>query len=133
MPFTVIPLTCQEKRTLSLSDAPEWGLEHTLRPRFGARLVQEGGRLHFLADRAGVTGTFSATVACHLEHRFPLIVKQLEQKLVTGELDPCRQQRVTLHDGVLTCEADTLGSAGYVYITIYPTTAATPTTAFPSP
>ncbi len=102
MPFTVIPLTCQEKSTLSLSDAQEWGLEHTLRPRFGARLVQEGCHLHFLADRAGVTGTFSATVACHLEHRFPLLVRQLEQKLVTGELDPRRQQRVTLHDGVLT-------------------------------
>ncbi|EES4285705.1 hypothetical protein FT876_005295, partial [Escherichia coli] len=28
----------------------------TVTPRFGARLVQEGNQLHYLADRAGIRG-----------------------------------------------------------------------------
>ena len=31
-----------------------WGLKRDISPCFGARLVQEGCRLHFLADRAGI-------------------------------------------------------------------------------
>lgn len=27
-------------------DNPEWGLRHEVMPRFSARLVQEGNRLH---------------------------------------------------------------------------------------
>lgn len=38
---------------------PTWGLRRDITPCFGARLVQEGHRLHFLADRAGFTGSFS--------------------------------------------------------------------------
>ncbi|PTA63470.1 antitoxin YeeU, partial [Pectobacterium punjabense] len=34
------------------SETPEWGLKSAVTPRFGARLVQEGNRLHYLADRA---------------------------------------------------------------------------------
>ncbi|HBE5824253.1 TPA: type IV toxin-antitoxin system YeeU family antitoxin [Escherichia coli] len=34
-------------------DHPWWGLPCTVTPCFGARLVQEGNRLHYLADRAG--------------------------------------------------------------------------------
>lgn len=37
----------------------EWGLQSDITPRFGARLVQEGNRLHYLADRAGIVGEFS--------------------------------------------------------------------------
>lgn len=37
----------------------EWGLKCNLAPHFGARLVQEGERLHYLAGRAGITGKFS--------------------------------------------------------------------------
>ena len=33
---------------------PWWGLWRDVTPLFGARLVQEGHNLHFLADRAGV-------------------------------------------------------------------------------
>ncbi|QJT21515.1 type IV toxin-antitoxin system YeeU family antitoxin [Aeromonas media] len=40
-------------------------------------------------------------------------------KLLTGELDAQRQQRITVHHGGFTCEADTLGSHGYVYVAIY--------------
>ncbi len=37
----------------------EWGLQSDITPRFGARLVQEGKRLYYLADRAGFTGSFA--------------------------------------------------------------------------
>ncbi len=40
-------------------DHPWWGLPCTVTPCFGARLVQEGNRLHYLADRAGIRGRFS--------------------------------------------------------------------------
>ncbi len=36
-----------------------WGLQRDITPRLGARLVQEGNRLHYLADRASMTGKFS--------------------------------------------------------------------------
>ncbi|MEI7184846.1 type IV toxin-antitoxin system YeeU family antitoxin [Pectobacterium carotovorum] len=102
------------------SDIPEWGLKRTITPQFGARLVQEGHYLHYLADRASVVGTFSETEAHHLEQIFPELIKQLEQKLRTGELNPRQQGCVTLYCNEWTCEADTLGSFGYVYIAIYP-------------
>ncbi|AZK61589.1 MULTISPECIES: type IV toxin-antitoxin system YeeU family antitoxin [Pectobacterium] len=107
------------------SDTPEWGLKCAITPRLGARLVQEGNRLHYLADRASFIGTFSKAEARNLEHVFPELIKQLEQKMRTGELNPRQQGCVTLHRNEWTCEADTLGSVGYVYIVIYPTSAAT--------
>lgn len=36
-----------------------WGLQRDTTPRLGARLVQEGNQLHYLADRASITGKFS--------------------------------------------------------------------------
>ncbi|MGP8939936.1 type IV toxin-antitoxin system YeeU family antitoxin [Enterobacter soli] len=100
---------------------PWWGLKRDIRPCFGARLVQEGNRLHYLADRAGITGTFSDADIRHLDQAFPLLMKQLELMLTSGELNPRHQHRVTLYAKGLTCDADTLGSCGYVYIAIYPT------------
>lgn len=97
----------------------QWGLKCGKTPCFGARLVQEGNRLHFLADRAGFTGHFSDDEELRLDQAFPLIMKQLEQMLSAGELNPRHQQRVKRHHIGLTCEADTLGSHGYVYIAIY--------------
>ena len=44
----------------------------------------------------------------------------LEAKLLTGELDAQHQHCITIQHGGFTCEADTLGSHGYVYICIYP-------------
>ncbi|HDU2652303.1 TPA: type IV toxin-antitoxin system YeeU family antitoxin [Yersinia enterocolitica] len=105
---------------MSLTLSHEWGLKSDITPRFGARLVQEGNRLHFLADRAGFNGAFSEDEALRLDQAFPLMLKQLELKLLSGELNPRRQHCVTLNHNGLTCEADTLGSHGYVYITIYP-------------
>ncbi|CEE91191.1 antitoxin of the YeeV-YeeU toxin-antitoxin system; CP4-44 prophage [Xenorhabdus nematophila str. Anatoliense] len=103
----------------------QWGLTCSKTPCFGARLVQEGFRLHFLADRAGFTGDFSNDEALRLDQAFPLIMKQLEQRLLAGELNPRHQPRVTLHLNGLTCEADTLGSHGYLYIAIYPSSTVT--------
>ncbi|MFJ5375912.1 type IV toxin-antitoxin system YeeU family antitoxin [Pectobacterium sp. CHL-2024] len=98
-----------------------WGFKPTVAPCFGARLVQEGNRLHYLADRSSITGTFSDADLRHLDQSFPLLLKQMELMLTTGELTPCHQHCVTLYAKGLTCEADSLGSQGYIYIAIYPT------------
>ncbi|NEX89419.1 hypothetical protein G4923_11995 [Aeromonas rivipollensis] len=99
----------------------QWGLPHTVTPRFGARLIQEHHRLHFLSDRASLIGEWAEEAIDRLEAAFPSIIKELEAKLLTGELDARRQQRITLQHGGFTCEADTLGSHGYVYVALYPT------------
>lgn len=100
---------------------PWWGLKPTVTPCFGARLVQEGNRLHYLADRASISGTFSDEYLRHLDQAFPVLLKQLELMLTSGELNPRHQHCVSLYAKGLTCEADTLGSCGYVYLAIYPT------------
>lgn len=104
-------------------DIPEpwWGLKPAVTPCFGARLVQEGNRLHYLADRANITDTFSEVDLRHLDQAFPLLLKQMELRLSTGELSPRHPHRITLYAKGLTCEADSLGSHGYVYLAIYPT------------
>ena len=99
----------------------QWGLPHTVTPRFGARLIQEHHRLHFLSDRASLIGEWEEVAIDQLEAAFPAIIKELEAKLLTGELDAQCQQCITIQHGGLTCEADTLGSRGYVYIALYPT------------
>lgn len=55
-----------------------------------------------------------------LEAIFPFIIKELEAKLLTGELDAQHQHCITIQHGGFTCEADTLGSHGYVYVALYP-------------
>ncbi|BCA38775.1 type IV toxin-antitoxin system YeeU family antitoxin [Kluyvera ascorbata] len=107
MPSTILPLN--------------WGLYRDVLPRFGARLVLENRRLHYLADRSSINGTFSEADARQLDQVFPLILRELELMLTTGRLHPARAQCVTLHHNSLTCEADTLGSCGYLYLVIYPT------------
>lgn len=104
---------------------PWWGLRRNNTPCFGARLVQEGNQLHYLADRTSITGIFSDADLRRIDQVFPLLLKQLELKLISGELTPRRQHCVTLHAKGLTCEADSLCSCGYVYIAIYPTSAPT--------
>ncbi|EEM8097849.1 type IV toxin-antitoxin system YeeU family antitoxin [Salmonella enterica] len=102
-------------------DNPEWGLLCEAIPRFSARLVQEGNWLHYLADRAGITGAFNEKECNQLNTAFPHFIEQMELMLLSGELNPRYAHRVTLYHDELTCEADTLGSCGYVYIAIYPT------------
>ncbi|QWL81760.1 type IV toxin-antitoxin system YeeU family antitoxin [Aeromonas hydrophila] len=98
----------------------QWGLPHTVTPRFGARLIQSRYRLDFLSDRASLIGEWSETQIAKLDLAFPEIIKALEAKLLTGELDAQRQHCITIQHGGFTCEADTLGSHGYVYSCIYP-------------
>ncbi|WP_409075924.1 type IV toxin-antitoxin system YeeU family antitoxin [Pantoea sp. C3] len=97
-----------------------WGLKRDITRCFGARLVQEGNRLHFLADRAVFTGSFSEMQALQLDEAFAHFVAHLELILLFCELNPRYAHCVTLYRNGLTCEADTLGSHGYVYIAIYP-------------
>ncbi|EMF3895728.1 type IV toxin-antitoxin system YeeU family antitoxin [Salmonella enterica] len=110
------------KTTTTVHDiaSPWWGLSRPVAPLFGARLVQEGSRLHYLADRASIVGKFSAAHLRRIDQAFPLLLKQLELMLLSGELNPRHQHCVTLYHNGLVCEADTLGSSGYVYLAIYP-------------
>ncbi|ECI5354327.1 type IV toxin-antitoxin system YeeU family antitoxin [Salmonella enterica subsp. enterica] len=100
--------------------APVWGLRSDITPSFGARLVQEDCRLHFLADRASLCGNFTPEQLKALDATFPQFVKQLESALKSGALDPRQSRRYSITLNGLTCEADTHGSHGYVYLTIYP-------------
>ena len=49
----------------------EWGLPCTVTPRFTARLVQERHNLHYLADRAAITGKFSSPDLLHIDQSDP--------------------------------------------------------------
>lgn len=103
-------------------ETPIWGLQCAIKPRLGARLVQQGCSLHFLADRAGLVGTFEPDALKTLDAAFPVLIEQLEARLRSGELDQRRQHCVTVQHAGFTCEADTLGSFGHVYIAVYQTT-----------
>lgn len=100
-----------------------WGLPCSVTPCVSARLVQEGNRLHFLADRMTISGQFSAALAQAAEAAFPVLISELEQQLADGQLDPRQQRCVRLQHGDFLCDADTLGSCGYVYIAIWPVSA----------
>ena len=96
-----------------------WGLLRNVTPRFGARLVQERYRLHFLSDRSEFVGEWSEKDISALQAAFPLIIKELEGALLTGELDSSRQKCLRVKQGGFICEADSLGSFGYIYLCIY--------------
>ncbi|BFI59080.1 putative antitoxin YfjZ [Yersinia pseudotuberculosis] len=102
-----------------MTTSPTWGLKRDITPRLGARLVQEGTHLHFLSDRANIVGTFSLEATQALDAAFPMLITKLESQLLSGALDPRRQQGITVRHGEFVCEADTLGSHGYVYIAVY--------------
>ncbi|MBQ4673299.1 type IV toxin-antitoxin system YeeU family antitoxin [Aeromonas dhakensis] len=99
-----------------------WGLPRDISPRFGARLIQSRYRLDFLSDRASLIGEWSQIQIDKLDEAFPEIIKALETKLLTGDLDAQHQHCITIQHGGFTCEADSLGSHGYVYVAIYPNT-----------
>lgn len=61
-----------------------WGLLRDITPR----LVQEGNRLHYLADRSSITGKFSDAECLKLDETFPHFISQMELMLTTGELNP---------------------------------------------
>ena len=62
----------------------QWGLPHTVTPRFGARLIQSHYRLDFLPDRASLIGEWSQMQIAKLDLAFPEVIKALESKLLTG-------------------------------------------------
>lgn len=105
---------------MTSSISPQWGLRHDITPCFGARLVQERNRLHFLGDRAGLYGKFAPEQLQTLEHNFPVFIDLMGAALRSSELDPHNSCSIKLEKEGLVCEADTRGSCGYVYITIYP-------------
>ncbi|EMV8737744.1 type IV toxin-antitoxin system YeeU family antitoxin [Escherichia coli] len=98
-----------------------WGLRRDITPRLGACLVQEGNRLHYLAGRASITGKFSDAECLKLDAAFPHFISQMESMLTTGEMNSRHAHCAILYHNGFTCEADTLGSCGYVYIAIYST------------
>lgn len=100
---------------------PTWGLQRDITPCLGARLVQEGNRLYYLADRASITGKFSEAECLMLDVIFPHFISQMESMLTTGEMNPRHAHCVTLCHNDFACEADTLDCCGYVYIAVYPT------------
>ncbi|WP_447833000.1 type IV toxin-antitoxin system YeeU family antitoxin [Aeromonas veronii] len=119
---TIHPTHSPELQTLTPLPSISWGLPRDISPRFGARLIKSRYRLDFLSDRASLIGEWSEAQIAKLDLAFPEIIKALEAKLLTGELDAQRQHCITIQHGGFTCEADTLGSYGYVYLAIYPTT-----------
>ncbi|EJF20385.1 MULTISPECIES: type IV toxin-antitoxin system YeeU family antitoxin [Enterobacterales] len=96
-----------------------WGLQRDITPRLGTRLVQEGNQLHYLDDRASIVGKFSDAECLKLDVAFPHFISQMESMLTTGEMNSCHAHCVTLYHNGFTCEADTLGSSGYVYVAVY--------------
>lgn len=102
--------------------APVWDLRSNIMPSFGARLMQEGCRLYFLADRASLCDNFTSEQLQTLEAIFPQFVKQIEAALSTGELNPHQAWRFTSSLNGMTLEANTNGISGHVYITVYPVT-----------
>ncbi|EFB5739997.1 type IV toxin-antitoxin system YeeU family antitoxin [Escherichia coli] len=97
-----------------------WRLRCNITSCFAARLVPEGNRPHYMTDRASITDIFGGTEYLKLEEAFPHFIRQIELLLSTGELKASHAHCVTLYHNAFTCEADTLGSCGYVYIVIIP-------------
>ncbi|MFM5420874.1 type IV toxin-antitoxin system YeeU family antitoxin [Aeromonas veronii] len=125
--MTTIHPTCSathhpDHQVLTPLPSISWGLPRDISPRFGARLIQSRYRLDFLSDRASLIGEWSEAQIAKLDLAFPEIIKALEAKLLTGELDAQRQHCITIQHSCFTCEADTLGSHGYVYLAIYSAT-----------
>ena len=108
--------------TLKLFDIEHaWGLPRKVSPRFGARLILRGLHLDYLNDRASFVGEFPPAIKQQFVEAFPAMVKQLERLVATGEIDATEQHCITIEHAGFTCEADTLGSHGYLYIAVYQT------------
>lgn len=102
------------------SPAFVWGLRNNITPSFGARLVQEGHKLYFLADRASISGEFTPEQCRTLDKTFPRFMKQLELALKKGLLDQSENRLFSTTLNGWICEANTLGTFGYVFVTVYP-------------
>lgn len=98
----------------------EWGLRHDITPCSGARRAQEGNCLHYPGGRAGRYGTFISGQLRAPDRRFPAFIREPESALRSGELDPNNAHTIRREKDGLICEADTPGSCGYVYVSVYP-------------
>ncbi|MEZ6992568.1 MULTISPECIES: type IV toxin-antitoxin system YeeU family antitoxin [unclassified Aeromonas] len=56
--------------------------------------MQSRYRLDFLSDRASLIGEWSEAQIANLDQAFPEIIKALEAKLLTGELDAQRRHSI---------------------------------------
>lgn len=74
---------------------PVWGLRNDIFPSLGARLVQEGNSLHYLADRAGIYGEFTPKQLQILDAIFPKFIKRMEAALRSGALNLREARRFT--------------------------------------
>lgn len=92
----------QNTTSLTNQDIAEcwWGLKRYIASCIGARLVQDGNRLSYLADRASITGQFSDIECLALDEAFPLFISQMESMLTNEELNAHYSHCVTLyHNG----------------------------------
>ena len=99
------------------NDRTWWGLPCTVTPVLVPVWYRKATGCITLPT-APVSEAFSDADSYHLDQAFPLLMKQLELMLTSGELNPRHQHTVTLYAKGLTCEADTLGSCGYVYMAV---------------
>ena len=88
-------------------------------PCFGARLVQEGNRLHYLADRAGIRGGSATRIRTRTG--LPLLMKQLELMLTSGELNPRHQHTVTVCERADLQKPTPSAVVATFYLAVYPT------------
>ncbi|WP_260472229.1 type IV toxin-antitoxin system YeeU family antitoxin, partial [Enterobacter roggenkampii] len=58
---------------------------------------------------------------CHRLNMKTYIINGSEVSRLSVAIHPRHAHCVTLYHNGFTCEADTLGSCGYVYIAVYPT------------
>ncbi|EBB7907851.1 type IV toxin-antitoxin system YeeU family antitoxin [Salmonella enterica subsp. enterica serovar Redlands] len=89
-------------------------------PCIRGRLLQDGCLFRLQTSRDDMDAAFTEEEARWLDQAFPVLLKQLELMLLSGELNPRHQHCVTLYAKGLVCEADSLGSHGYIYVAIYP-------------
>ena len=98
-----------ELKAFTPSPCIRWGLPRDISPRFGARLIQSRYRLDFLSDRASLNCEWSNMQTTKLDLAFPEIIKALEAKLLTGELDAQRQHCISIQHGWLYLRSRYLG------------------------
>ncbi len=103
---------------MTLTTSPPWGLRHDITPCFGARLVQEGNRLHYLGDRPGSTARSLPCSYVRWTAAFRHLSDRWKPRCVPANWTRIRHIRRE-KDGLI-CEADTRGSCGYVYVSVYP-------------
>lgn len=66
-----------------------------------------------------VVGTFSPLATQALNTTSPTLITKLESQWLSGALNPRRQQCITVRLKEFICDAEMLGSHGYVYIAVY--------------